>query len=75
MGNSVGGASLLVTNGLVLNGIVLIGNPTNSWYGQVGFAGTEALSGSGTVVFGNGLTLNGTMLVGNPSSVAGIGGP
>ena len=53
VGNSVNGASLTVTNGLVLNGTALVGNPTNNWYGQLVFAGTQSLSGSGTVVFGN----------------------
>ena len=54
VGNSVDGADLTVTNGLVLNGTLLVGNPTNNWYGAVGFAGTQTLSGNGTVVFGDG---------------------
>ena len=53
VGNSVSGAALTVTNGLVLNGTALMGNPTNSDYGAIFFAGTQALSGSGTVVFGD----------------------
>ena len=32
VGNSVNEAVLTVTNGLVLNGTALVGNPTNSWY-------------------------------------------
>ena len=33
VGNTVNGAELTVTNGLVLNGTALVGNPTNSTYG------------------------------------------
>ena len=46
------GAQVTVTNGLVLNGTALVGNPTNGWYGAIGFAGSQTLGGSGTVVFG-----------------------
>ena len=54
VGNSVNAATLTVTNGLTLNGTALVGNPTNTWYGEIGFAGTTpTLSGNGTVVFGN----------------------
>ena len=53
VGNSVNGASLIVTNYLVLNGTALVGNPTNGWYGAITFAGSQLLGGSGTVVFGN----------------------
>ena len=46
-------ASLTVTNGLVLNGTALVGNPTNnSNFGAIIFAGSQTLSGNGTVVFG-----------------------
>src|SRR5207249_877019 len=47
------------TNGLVLNGAALLGNPTNGfanslkWWGEISFAGSQTLSGNGTVVFGN----------------------
>jgi RHS repeat-associated protein len=44
---------LTVTNGLVLNGTALVGNPTNGSYGYINFAGSQTLSGSATVVFGN----------------------
>ena len=54
VGNSVNGASLVVTNGLVLIGTALVGNPTNGWYGVITFAGSQLLGGSGAVVFGNG---------------------
>jgi len=47
------GADVSVLNGLVLNGTLCVGNPTNGWYGQIGFVGTQTLGGSGTVVFGN----------------------
>ena len=50
VGSSVNGASLTVLNGLVLNGTLLVGNPTNDWYGQVNFTGTQTLQGSGEIV-------------------------
>ena len=52
VGSSVNGTSLTVTNGLVLNGTALVGNPTNNNYGYISFAGSQSLSGSGAVVFG-----------------------
>jgi hypothetical protein len=45
--------SLNVTNGLVLNGLMRVGNPTNSTLGTIGFLGSQAISGSGSVLFGN----------------------
>jgi hypothetical protein len=45
--------SLNVTNGLVLNGLMRVGNPTNGFLGTVGFFGSQAISGSGSVLFGN----------------------
>ena len=53
VGNDVNGGSLEITNGLVLDGTVFVGNPTNQWYGGIGFAGTQTFSGNGRVVFGN----------------------
>ena len=53
MGNSVNGGNLTITNGLVLNGTALVGNPTNGSYGSISFAGNQVLGGSGTVAFGN----------------------
>ena len=53
VGNARNQANLTVTNGLVLNGTALVGNPTNgSYYGGISFAGSQVLGGSGTVVFG-----------------------
>ena len=52
VGRTVNGASVTVTNGLVLNGTAYLGNPTNSNYGAIGFAGTQTLGGNGTVLFG-----------------------
>ncbi len=52
VGNTVSGAQLTVTNGLGLNGTALVGNPTNQWPGNIIFAGSQTLSGNGTVVFG-----------------------
>jgi hypothetical protein len=52
VGNSYSGASLTVINGLVLNGTAYVGNPSNGWYGGINFAGSQSLSGNGTVVFG-----------------------
>ena len=54
VGNSYNRAQLTVTNGLVLNGTALVGNPTNGWSAVLQFLGSQTLSGSGTVVFGNG---------------------
>ena len=54
VGNTVNEAEVTVTNGLVLNGTLLVGNPTNYSWGGVSFAGTQTLSGNGTVVFGVG---------------------
>jgi hypothetical protein len=53
VGNTVDGATVTVTNGLTLNGTALVGNPTNSWYGSIGFAGSQTLVGPGVVAFGN----------------------
>ena len=36
----------------MMNGTALVGNPTNGWYGSIGFSGSQTLSGNGTVVFG-----------------------
>jgi hypothetical protein len=74
VGNSVDGASLTVTNGLILNGTALVGNPTNGWWGGVGFAGSESLNRGATVIFGNSsydalwLTMSGTTLVIEPGA-------
>jgi hypothetical protein len=53
VGDSTSNAQLTVTNGLVLNGTLRVGNPTNQWYGVIHFEGSQALSGNGTVIFGN----------------------
>ncbi len=53
VGNTYNGASLMVLDGLVLNGTALVGNPNNSWWGRIEFAGTQSVSGNGTVVFGD----------------------
>jgi len=47
------GDTLTVTNGLTLNGTLLVGNPTNGNTGAVIFQGTQTLGGTGTVIFGN----------------------
>ena len=46
-------------NGLTLNGMALVGNPTNGRSGVINFAGTQTLAGSGAVVFGNNQTYSG----------------
>ena len=56
VGNSYSGASLTVLDGLTMNGTLLVGHPSNGNYGRIYFAGTQALNGSGTVVFGLGLS-------------------
>ena len=53
VGASINVASLTVLDGLTINGTLQVGNPTNSWYGYVSFAGSQTLGGNGTVVFGN----------------------
>ena len=52
VGNSYDGTVLTVTNGLILNGTALVGNPTNYYRGIINFAGSQTLGGSGTVAFG-----------------------
>jgi hypothetical protein len=52
VGSSQNGASLTVRDGLVLNGTAYVGNPTNGWFGGIGFAGNQVLSGTGKVVSG-----------------------
>ena len=63
VGKTYASAVLTVTNGLVLAGTALVGNPTNNWYGGIRFLGSQTLSGNGTVVFGtdsyNGYGMNG----------------
>ncbi len=54
VGNTYFSAYLAVTNGLTLNGTMLVGNPTNGQVGFVQFSGSQSLLGSGTVVFGVG---------------------
>ncbi len=53
VGNTYNAAQLTVLDGLVLNGTAVVGNPTNGLWGEIGFAGSQVLSGSGTVIFGN----------------------
>src|SRR5581483_400897 len=53
VGNTYSGANLTVTNGLALNGTLLLGNPTNSSFGGVGFLGSQTLAGNGVVTLGN----------------------
>ena len=63
VGNAYGGgATLTVTNGMVLNGTMLVGNPTNATYGTINFAGTQSLTGNGSVIFGNYSSLPGNSL-------------
>ena len=53
VGSTFNNATVTVTNGLTLNGTCYVGNPTNSNYGEIGFAGTQTLNGNGMVIFGN----------------------
>ena len=73
VGNSMNGASLTVTNGLVLNGTVLVGNPTNSNYGAISFAGSQTLSGDGSVVFGFNASAYNALRVANGGTTLTIG--
>jgi len=59
VGDSFNTGNVTVTNGLVLNGTALVGNPTNvSYAGYITFAGSQTLGGTGTVVFGDNATYN-----------------
>src|SRR5208283_1452967 len=59
VGDSFNTGNVTVTNGLVLNGTALVGNPTNVNYaGYITFAGSQTLGGTGTVVFGDNATYN-----------------
>ncbi len=51
VGSTYSGANLTVLNGLTLNGTALVGNASNGSYGALSFAGSQTLSGNGTVVF------------------------
>jgi RHS repeat-associated protein len=53
VGNFDGGATLNVTNGLTLNGVMEVGSMNNYWWdGYVNFYGSQTLGGNGSVVFG-----------------------
>ena len=73
VGRSFGSAWARITNGLVLNGTLWLGSPTNAaMYGLLTFQGiTPSLSGSGTVVFG--ASLNSVMGVETPGATLTIG--
>ena len=73
VGNSYSGAVLTVTNGLVLNGTALVGNPTNSNYGAISFAGSQTLSGNGSVVFGFNASVYNALRVANGGTTLTIG--
>ena len=74
VGNSFNGGILTVTNGLVLNGTALVGNPANGWSGRMDFAGSQNLNGAGSVVFGNATSCNANLLrVANGGSTLTIG--
>jgi hypothetical protein len=62
VGSTVNNVALTVTNGLGLNGTVLVGNSTNHNYGQIDIAGSQAISGNGSVVFGNNTTITANAL-------------
>ncbi|MGO9199269.1 MAG: Ig-like domain-containing protein [Limisphaerales bacterium] len=65
VGNTYNGANLTVTNGLVLNGTALVGSPTHGSWAGISFAGSQTLSGNGTVVFGQIPTGGGGLGYGN----------
>ena len=73
VGNSYSGAVLTVTNGLVLNGTALVGNPTNSNYGAISFAGSQTLSGNGSVVLGFNASAYNALRVANGGTTLTIG--
>jgi RHS repeat-associated protein len=81
VGSTVQGAGLWVTNGLVLNGTLLLGNPTNGQPGFLDFFGSQTLGGNGTVILGNAacdaLIVAGqspTLTIGGGITIRGLGG-
>ncbi len=72
VGASVNGAVLTVLDGLTNNGTLLVGNPTNSFSGELDFSGSQTLGGTGTVVFGKNAIYN-SMRVVNPGTTLTIG--
>jgi RHS repeat-associated protein len=45
-------AAVVVANGMTLNGTILLGNADGSNSDSLGFSGSEALSGTGSILFG-----------------------
>ena len=46
------GANLTIEDGLTLDGTAMVGSPSSNMYGYLLFTGSQALGGTGTVVFG-----------------------
>ncbi len=72
-GNTYPGILLTITNGLTLNGAMLVGNPTNSAWGGVRCQGTQTLGGIGSIVFGNQSGYYNTLSLGIPGSTLTFG--
>ncbi len=65
------GANLTITDGLTLDGTAAVGAPSGNAYGYLNFAGTQTLSGTGTVVFGQ--SIYNTLLVSEAATTLTIG--
>jgi hypothetical protein len=63
VGNSNNGAQLTVANGLVMNGTMLLGNPTNGMFGVVNFKGNQVLGGNANVLLGAVNSYNNAMMM------------
>lgn len=81
VGMSYDGAELVVTNGLVLDGRLLLGHASNGRNGLVTFQGSQRLDGQANVILGNSvcnslrLGLPGTLLTLGPSvTISGLTG-
>jgi RHS repeat-associated protein len=78
--SGVGAAGVNVTNGLTLNGSMLVGSPDGSIYGQVYFQGNQTLTGSGSILFGNSafnslnVSSNALLTIDTPTTVHGASG-
>ena len=72
-GNTYSQITLAITNGLTLNGVMRVGNPTNGNWASINFTGNQALTGAGAVIFGNQGRYYNVMRLGIPGTSLSIG--